>query len=577
MPHHRPTTRRTCSLALLLLGGALHAQSLDWAIGLGGPNTDQGQDVAVAPDGSIYTTGYYYDQIDLDPSTASYFFFAPTNAADGFFSKYDAQGHFIWARRLSGPDIVYPHSIAVDAAGAVYVAGSFQGTIDLDPSSGADLHTATGSYDGFLAKYDANGNLLWGHQLGSYSYDWINQVAVDPAGQVYVTGYFTGLVDFDPGPGTTNVQGHGMADIFLAKYAPDGTLGWAIGMGGAHNEEGRSLAFDAAANIHLCGYFGDGADFDPGPGTLILNTQNKDTFLAVYDSTGALIRANDLGGGTIAGSNCEAMDVAVDATGSAAITGIFWGWIDMDPGPGTTAMTPIGTGDIFVARYDPTGALLWARQYGGTEEGIGNSVALDSSGNVYTTGYFRATVDFDPGAGVAPLNATVGRDIFVASLNAAGDHRWAFKVGGTGIEEVGYALATTNDNTLLLAGSFGDAACVDPALLADSLQTHGGMDAFVARYALDDVTTGIAPVESADAVLLYPNPLHTQGEVRFTNPAHLPAYLQLYDAQGRLVLRTAPTTSDRIVLDRGALAPGLYQVQLVSGDAVRDAGRWVVE
>ena len=107
---------------------------------------------------------------------------------------------------------------------------------------------------------------------------------------------------------------------------------------------------------------------------------------------------------------------AVDGSGNVYTTGYFEGTADFDPGAGTANLTSAGSSDIFVSKLDANGNFLWAKSMGGTASDIGYSIAVDGSDNVYTTGYFGGTVDFDPGAGTASLTSAGGLDIFVSKL-----------------------------------------------------------------------------------------------------------------------------------------------------------------
>ncbi|MDP6159742.1 MAG: SBBP repeat-containing protein, partial [Acidimicrobiales bacterium] len=130
--------------------------------------------------------------------------------------------------------------------------------------------------------------------------------------------------------------------------------------------------------------------------------------------------------------------VAVDSSGNVYTTGYFNDTVDFDPGPGTANLTSNGSSDVFVSKLDSSGDLVWAKSFGGSESDSAKSVAVDSSGNVHTTGYFRDTVDFDPGAGTTNLTASVivsagtvyqGPDVFVSKLDSSGDLVWAKSFG----------------------------------------------------------------------------------------------------------------------------------------------------
>ena len=112
----------------------------------------------------------------------------------------------------------------------------------------------------------------------------------------------------------------------------------------------------------------------------------------------------------------QGRSVAVDGAGNVYTTGFFNGTVDFDPNAGVFNLTSAGSNDIFVSKLDATGNLVWAKAMGGTNVDIGLGIAVDATGNVYTTGYFNGTVDFDPNAGVLNLTSTGAQDNFVSKL-----------------------------------------------------------------------------------------------------------------------------------------------------------------
>ncbi|HEX6426137.1 MAG TPA: SBBP repeat-containing protein, partial [Niastella sp.] len=182
--------------------------------------------------------------------------------------------------------------IVLDGAGNRYITGYFNGAVDFDPGAGTQNLTSAGSNDIFLAKYDASGNYVWAKGMGGIGFEMGYSLAVDASGNSYITGQFTGTVDFDPGSGTQNLTTTGNADIFLAKYDASGNYMWAQQIGATNNDIGYALAVDASGNSYITGYFNGTVDFDPGAGTQdLISTGNADIFLAKYDASGNYVWA----------------------------------------------------------------------------------------------------------------------------------------------------------------------------------------------------------------------------------------------------------------------------------------------
>jgi hypothetical protein len=220
-------------------------------------------------------------------------------------------------------------------------------------------------------------------------------VDVDGAGNVLLTGLFSGVVNF--GGGT--LMSAGFNDIFVAKYNSAGAHQWSKGLGGTGGDVGYAIGVDGSGNALVTGHFQGTVNF--GGGDLTSLGQN-DVFVAKYNSAGTHQWSQRLGDalGEIG------YDIAVDEWGNALVTGYFQGTVDFGGG----GLTSAGGFDIFVAKYNSAGAHRWSQRFGTTTADVGNSVAVDGSGNVLVTGVFRGTVDF----GGAGLTSAGSDDIFLA-------------------------------------------------------------------------------------------------------------------------------------------------------------------
>lgn len=320
-------------------------------------------------------------------------------------------------------------SIALDSAGNVYVTGLFGGTADFDPGPGVTNLTSVGDSDVFVMKLDSTGSLLWARSMGGTDSDHPFGIAVDAAGNVYTTGVFQETVDFDPGAGTFNLTGGGLADIFVQKLDSAGNFVWARGMGGTLSEGGLGIAIDASGNVYVAGLFEDTVDFDPGAGTASMTSAGgQDIFIFSLDSSGSLVWAKAMGG-TLDDS---AWAITLDSSSNVYTSGMFEDTVDFDPGAGTANLVAAGGTDIFVQKMNSAGDFVWARAMSGTFDEQGLGLAVDGSGNVLTTGFFSGTVDFDPGLGTFNLTAAnpgFNWDIFVHKLDAAGSFVWARSMG----------------------------------------------------------------------------------------------------------------------------------------------------
>ncbi len=366
----------------------------------------------------------------------------------------------------SGTDL--SQSVAVDSVGAVYVTGRFQGTVDMDPGPGVLTVTSAGDYDMFVYKLDAAGVLQWATTFGGTGRDAGLDIAVDDFGGVYLTGTYVGPVDFDPGAGVYELSNIGG---FVLKLDATGNFHWVGNCG----TEPNSLALDSSANVHVAGSFRGAADFDPGPGLAKLTSAGmNDSFVCKWDTSGTFQWVGAIGGSNIV----LGTGISVDASGGVYITGPFTGTVDCDPGVGTSFLTSASGFETYISKLNATGAFQWAGAMGGVANSYGSAIAASSAGDVYVTGGFSATVDFDPGPGNFFLSHSGGnQDNFICKLDASGAFQWVRSLGGSG-EEIGRGIALDSADNVYCAGLFSGTADFDPGPGVYSF-TSVGWDHFV--------------------------------------------------------------------------------------------------
>src|SRR5947207_15093577 len=411
--------------------------------------------VATDPSGNVVVAGSFEGTVNFGtgPMTSSGF-------KDVFVAKYSAAGVPLWAKAYGDPnDDEEALGVAMDGSGSVVVTGYFKQTVNF----GTGPLTAAGTYlgDVFVAKYSASGAPLWVKQVGSSGFDKGTAIAVDGASTVLVTGYLNGTVNF----GLGTITSAGGPDVFLVKYTPEGAPLWAKRFGGSGFDVAHGIAVDGGGNVAVTGDFQNTADFGTG---LLQTAGGRDIFLAEYSPDGAPLWSRSFGGTSEDG----ATSVALDGSGNVIVTGSFTGAVDFGGG----LLPDLGGGDIFLAKYSPSGAHLWSKRFGGGgslgEQAAG--VTADGAGNVILTGAILDSVSF----GGPVLWSDQTYDIYVAKFTAAGAYLWSRRAG-EGYDDSGLAVAADGSGNALVAGYFSVAAAVG----GGRLTSPGGTDGFVVKYA----------------------------------------------------------------------------------------------
>lgn len=513
-----------------------------------------------------------------------------------------------WVRSMGGSGSDVGIASTADASGNVYSIGTFSGTAQF----GQYPVSAIGKGDIFITKIKASdGSVTWVKQFGAQDEDHGNAICSDPAGNIYFTGRFSGVVVF----GTFTLTSVGGADSFLAKLdATTGLVIWARRTGGTGNDGGLRITTDGAGNIYTSGYFQGLATF--GTFTLTPAGPNFNIFLARTDGTsGNVIWAKGYGNtGYAFGSS-----ISCDASGDVYMTGYFEGNVPFDSytlsaanyqdifvsrhlastgnvdwaisagGPGndngtaivagsdgfvyttgkfeescafgTTTLVSQGNADVFVSKREAlNGNLVWAKRFGGASFEQANAIALDAQGRIFITGQFNGYPTF----GNTVLASEGNADIFIAELGAsAGTAVWVYAMGGTNADS-GYGVSIGAGNELYCTGSFQ----LNARLAGFEAASKGLSDIFIVSINREEV--GIA--ESSflnNSISVKPIPVKEKLSVTLKEIPAGNYKLLLGDLTGNTLLELSVSGSNQ-ELDLGKFLPGIYylKVQFPNGSFV---------
>ncbi|MFA5013190.1 MAG: hypothetical protein WC520_01360 [Candidatus Paceibacterota bacterium] len=408
-----------------------------WGFSIGSVGKDIPLAIKVDGEGNVYLAGYFGGLAGFDPDNKANTLDAGTGR-DAFLAKYDKDGNFRWAKKIGNPEKI-PFSdydfrfeevrdIAIDAYNNVYVAGVFDGTVNLnEPNEQTPENTFTsnsGSRDIFIAKYDAYGQYLKGTIIGASSTDEVQGIRVGTDGNIYITGYFSNKTDFNAKNQknkTAIVLSSGGTDAFLAKYDKEFNSLWVRKWGNESDDEVAAMEIDENDNIFVAGNFYGNVSIS---GKALAGRGESDVFFAKFMKDGQLAFAKSFGGE----NNDFASKVKLDKEGNIYIAGSFETMCDFNTAKPAQSLISISNGDAsdaYIAKYSPTGDYAWARDIGG-EASLGEEyqsaegVAVDNNNNPIITGMFYYKIAFHSTESLDLLSRGLS-DGFVVKYNDNGE------------------------------------------------------------------------------------------------------------------------------------------------------------
>ncbi|MEZ4800066.1 MAG: SBBP repeat-containing protein [Flavobacteriales bacterium] len=370
-------------------------------------------------------------------------------------------------------------SIALDSDGNVYSTGYFSGEVTFDDSNPEGTLFSTSTNAVFIQKIDPSGNLIWVKQiLAGLSYaDNGQSIAIDSDNNVYVTGYFLETVDFNPGSEEFNLTSAGDEDVYVLKLNENGDFIWAISLGGIGTDLPASLICDGNEYVYVTGYFTDAIDLNPGQEVMEFTSSGyEDVFIAKLDNSGSISWANSYGGVNSDYSG----DISIDDSGNIYTIGYFSDDVDFDSSLEVFELNAQNGFDIFIQKLDAQGTFIWAKSFSGINHDYAYSIAIDSENNIYTTGYFANTVDFDPNEGTAFLTATGDNDLFIHKMDENGNMIWVKSIIGSNWDQ-SQGIATDASGNIYITGLFYGLVDFDPNDDVSNMQSSGNYDVFILK------------------------------------------------------------------------------------------------
>jgi hypothetical protein len=531
----------------LLIGLAAHAQAPDWqaAIAISAPGTGSAYTNATATNAAGDI--YVAGQFNGTVSLGTFSLTSPSSGNNGFIAKWSPTlRQFSWAQQVGGSVT----GVAVVGTN-VYATGYFYATALF----GATTFTSAGDYDIFVVKLVDTGSssvVAWTRQAGGVDMDRAETIAATSSG-VYVGGQCGQPATF----GTTTLAGSSSRNAFVTKLMDNGSTGdftWTqqIVDTSATSVYGLAVAGD---NVYLSGQFSAAASF----GSIVLTTTAANTaYVAKLVDAGATSSFRWAQAPTATGST-YGLGIAVAGT-NVYMVGKFTG----APSFGTQTLTTAGRSDIYIAKLidgGSMGSFVWAQRAGGPDDDSAQKVTVISS-NLYLTGAFSGTASF----GATSLTSNGGGDIFLTQLTDTGlsaAFAWTQQAGGSG-NDSGRDIAMSG-KLLVVVGSFNATANFGTQAITNAaLYSENAFMALLERIVLSATSS-----TSTNKLEVFPNPAHTSATIRLPAvPGASQVTFTLLDALGRAVRTQAATAGTTSSFDLTGLTPGLYAIRVQAGKVV---------
>jgi hypothetical protein len=479
-----------------------------WAARIAGTNEDYEYDNAVDSTGNVYVTGQYDSNpltiynADGNPSGIT----LTNDGGDVYVVKYSTSGTALWATHIGGANNGgIQCAISVDSSANVYVTSASYDTLTIYNAGGGTFGTLTGSGNigTFIVKYNTSGTALWATQIGGSGFDSSRSITVDSSSNVYITGFYSAnpliIYNADGNPSGITATKTGSSDAYIVKYNTSGYAQWATHFGGSGNTaRGFGISVDSSSNVYIGGssyaatvtfYNANGSP----SGITVTNGSSAGVAIVVkYNTSGTALWASSIDGS----GDQRAMSTSVDGAGNVYAAGVyaFSNPLTIYNANGSafgTTLTPVGSDDTFIVKYNTSGTVQWVTQIAGTGGDIAYGISVDSAGNSYVTGAYGSNpvTIYNVGGGIfGTLTRTTpgsGSDVFVVMYNTSGIAQWATRMGGTG-DDISGGISVDSTGKLYVTGTYlySPLAIYNADGSAFGTLTNSGFrDVFIVKYA----------------------------------------------------------------------------------------------
>lgn len=539
----------------------------------GNSGIETNYEMATDSQGNIYSVGFYSGTLTVGTTTVTY----KGGNADGYLAKHDSNGDPLWVKSFGGAADDVAIAVTVDNADNIIITGYFQGSgsnaFDADP--GPNVYplsqlSAFLSRDCFIVKLTNNGDFIWAKQVSNPAGGAANEdskvVRVDATNNIYVAGGFH-YADFDPGAGQQVIlaSGNGNAqDGFVLKLDSNGNYVWVKTFYSTNHVVVESIDLDTSGNIFVAGRYEGVVDLDPSTVTQNSPTSNGsfDAFLVQLDNSG-----NYVWGKVFGGSGYDNPQFVKSIGTNVYIGGTLVGNQDLDPSTGINNYTVSGSSDGYISKFDNSGNYVSSYIIGGsstTEYEQMYRMIVGPNGNLFVSGDFLDTADFDNGTGTMNSISNGFLDSYILEITPAMVYVNHLTIGGTGRETFS-KLVFNSSNALISMGSFNSPSVDFNPFAGTDIQNNTGSssyDVYLSRYSWPNIAL---PTQQflQNEVVVYPNP--TNKIITVSDISDYNSFV-IINALGQIVKQKSLINS---IIDVSDLSNGFYSLQLYGTNSIK--------
>lgn len=532
----------------------------------GNAGIETNYDMAVDSQGNIFSVGLYTGSLTVGTTTVNH----NGGNADAYLTKHDSEGNPLWIKSFGGQADDVAITVAVDSNDDVILSGYFQGSgsnsFDADP--GPDVYQLSQtsiilSRDCFIVKVNNDGDFIWARQVSNPSGGAANEdatsIKIDNFNNIYIVGSYN-YADFDTGPGqdiylSTDNGNH--KDGFVLKINNYGDYQWVKTFKSADHVVVTSIDIDDLGNLYLAGRYEGILDMDPSNSVQNSPISNGsfDAFLVKLDLNGNFIWGIGFGGAGYDNPNfVKCIDTAV------YIGGTIIGNQDLDPSSGFDNQTVLGSSDGYVAKYNQDGSYLNSYKIGGstdTETEEVYRVLEGPNGNLFLTGSFLDTTDFNNGSSTAISTSNGNLDAYILEITPNFQYVNHLTIGDNGSEKSAKVIFNSN-NAMIFTGVFSSSWLdFNPYIGIDSQSSSGNEDVFVSKFEWPTIAYLSTNKTEKELLNIYPNP--TKNIINISNINNFYSY-KVYNSLGQIVKQNKLLESQINISD---LTTGIYTLELI--------------